>query len=168
MISILRFPIVVGNALIELDPDNPEPITLAINDTGSVAYIKGDGSVRPMCTWESFQVALLKALLHIGDVVNNTRLVELFDLHLSAFTTAHGIETLAEYEASFTAAIPGDEIEIMFDSGAAFILAENEEHVEHRLGEPSATATLVTRINAALDTVNADHHTAAEAAFDAY
>lgn len=168
MTSILRFPIVVGDALIEFNPDNPEPVTFAINDKGSVAYIKGDGSVRLMWTRESFQVALLKVLLHIGDVVNNTRLVELFDLHLSAFTTAHDIETLAEYTASFTAAIPGGEIEIMFDSGVAFVLVENEKHVERLLGEPSATATLVTRINAALNTVNADHHTAAEAAFDVY
>lgn len=106
MTSILRFPITVENTVIHLDPTDPAPVTLAVDETGLAAYIGGDGSITPVgytageiegvdIGTENLQVLLLRVLLRVGDVLRGTRNAELFDLYRATDAAAREIAAAA-------------------------------------------------------------------------
>ena len=106
MASILSFPITVEGTVIDLNPDNPTPVTLAVDETGLAAYVRGDSSVTPVgytatpvkgvdIGTEGLQIHLLRVLLAIGDALRGTRNAELFDLYHATNTAAREIAIAA-------------------------------------------------------------------------
>lgn len=106
MASILNFPITVEGTVIDLNPDNPTPVTLAVDETGLAAYVRGDGSVTPVgytatpvkgvdIGTEGLQIHLLRVLLRMGDALHGTRNAELFDLYCTTNTAAREIAIAA-------------------------------------------------------------------------
>lgn len=106
MASIINFPITVENTVIHLDPTDPAPVTLAVDETGLAAYIGGDGSITPVgytageiegvdIGTENLQVLLLRVLLRVGDVLRGTRNAELFDLYRATDAAAREIAAAA-------------------------------------------------------------------------
>lgn len=106
MASILNLPITVESTVIDLNPDNPTPVTLAVDETGLAAYVRGDGSVTPVgytatpvkgvdIGTEGLQIHLLRVLLRMGDALHGTRNAELFDLYHATNTAAREIAIAA-------------------------------------------------------------------------
>lgn len=177
MASILNFPITVEGTVIDLNPDNPTPVTLAVDETGLAAYVRGDGSVTPVgytatpvkgvdIGTEGLQIHLLRVLLAIGDALRGTRNAELFDLYYTTNTAAREIAIAASRtthrpSAVISVKIPGtrDMIHIEFGfaaGGRVAVKFTNSNRtprtpLDYRLGDLRLTGIMASHLVDALN-----------------